>query len=77
MRGVHAPPVVRENVEDTQNNDEEDGRPLGFEANGYHTAGTETEERHKHPCDAPCALKDESEEQKDEENTTSEQEATE
>jgi len=71
---VHAPPVVNEHVEDTQNHHEEDGGPLGFEADGDHPAGSETEKGDNHSCDAPCALDAESEEQEDEEDTASEQE---
>jgi len=75
MRRVYAPPVVREYVEYAQNDHEEDSRPFGFEADGYHTAGSETEERDEHSCNAPSALDDESEEQEDEEDATGKQEA--
>jgi len=71
---MHAPPVVNKHVEHAQNHHEEDGGPLGFEADGYHPAGTETEKGDDHSCDAPCALDAEPEEQEDEEDTASEQE---
>lgn len=75
MCGVYAPPVVCEHIEYTQNDDEEDSRPLGFEANSHHAAGSETEERYEHSCNAPSTLKDKAEEQEDEEDATSKQEA--
>jgi len=74
VRRVHAPPVVGKYVEDAQNHNEEDGGPLGFEANSNHTAGGKTEYGDKYPGNAPCTLKDEPEEQEDEENTAGEQE---
>ena len=74
--GVYAPPVVCEHVEYAQNDDEEDSRPFGLEANGYHAAGSETEERDEYSCNAPSTLEDKAEEQEDEENATSKQEAT-
>jgi hypothetical protein len=72
VRRVHSPPVVREYVEYTQNDNEEDCGPLGFETNGYHTTGSETEEGDKHTCDAPSPLHDKPKEQEDEEDATGE-----
>jgi len=42
VMGLYAPPIVRENVEDAQNNDEERGGPLGLEANRNHGASDKT-----------------------------------
>jgi len=42
VMGLYAPPVVRENIEDAQNNDKERGRPLGLEANRNHGASDKT-----------------------------------
>lgn len=75
VRRVDAPPVIGEYIEDTEYDDEEDGWPFGFKANSNHDACGETEERNKHSCDAPCALKDETEEKENEENTTGKEEA--
>jgi len=74
MGGVDAPPVVGEHIEDAQNDNEEDSRPFGFETNSDHAAGGETKERNEHPCNAPCTLDDESEEQEDQEDTAGKQE---
>jgi len=57
-----------------KNNDEEDGRPLGFKADSYHDAGGKTEQRDNHSGDAPLALDDESKEQEDKEHSTGKQE---
>jgi hypothetical protein len=72
---VYAPPVVCEHVKYAQNDDKEDSRPLGFEADGYHAASSETEERDEYSCNAPSTLEDKAEEQEDEEDTTGKQEA--
>lgn len=74
MQRVHAPPVVGKHIEDTQNDNEEDGGPLGLEANGDHAAGGKTEYGNEYSGDAPCALEDEPEKQEYEENTAGEQE---
>jgi len=42
MMRLHAPPIIREHVEDAQNNDKEGCRPLGLETNGYHNTGNKT-----------------------------------
>jgi len=74
MGGVNAPPVVCENIEDTQNDDEEDSRPFDFEANSDHDTGGETEEEDKHPRDTPFALNDKFKEEEDEEDTAGKEE---
>ena len=72
---MDAPPVVREHVEDTQNDNKECGGPLCLEANGYHGASGETEDGYEESSNAPTPLEDESEEKEDEEDTTSKEEA--
>lgn len=45
VRRVNAPPVVYEDVEDGEENDEERSRPLGLETEGNHDASTKTDQR--------------------------------
>ena len=56
MCAVHAPPVVDEDVEYTQNNDQEGGRPFCLEANCYHGARGKTNEGYDEASYAPFAL---------------------
>jgi len=63
---MYAPPVICKHVEDTENDNEEDSGPLGFEADGYHTASSKTKKRNEHPGDTPFSLEDESKEQENE-----------
>jgi hypothetical protein len=72
--GVHAPPVVRENVEDAQDDNEERGRPLGFEADGDHDTGGETKDGDEYARDAPIPLQNESDEKENEKDASSEKE---
>ena len=73
---MYRPPVVREHVEATQYEDEEDGGPFGLETDGNHSAGDKTNDGDENTRNAPFTLKDESEEKEDEENTSSKKEAT-
>jgi len=73
---VNAPPVVCKHVEHAQDEDEESGRPLGFESNSNHAACTQPNDRHKHSSDAPLSLNDEPQKEEDEQDTTSEKEAS-
>ena len=75
VRGVDAPPVVDEYVEDAQCHNEERGRPLRLKADSYHDARSKTDDRHKEPGNTPLSAEDEADEQEDEENTSREQEA--
>jgi hypothetical protein len=45
MCRMQAPPIVRKDIEHTQNNNEEGGGPLGLEAEGDHDARSETKDR--------------------------------
>ena len=68
---VHAPPVVDEHVEDTQGQDEENGRPFGLEANGDHTACCETDDGNEGTRPAPFSPDHETDEKEDQENPSS------
>lgn len=74
MRAVHAPPIIRKDVENTEQDDEEGRGPFCFEANGYHRACCETEERHEYATYVPLSLDDEAEEEEDEEDAASKEE---
>jgi hypothetical protein len=73
--GVNRPPVVRKDVENAENQDEECCRPLGFEANGNHYACCHTQNGNDNTCNAPVALQDETQEKENEQDASSEQEA--
>lgn len=73
MMGFYAPPIVRENVEDAQNDDKERGGPLGLETNGNHGASNKTNYGNQETHEIPLTLKDEAKEEEDQENTTSKQ----
>lgn len=75
MCTMYAPPVVGKDVEDTQDDDQERSRPLGFEANSDHDASGKTEKRDKDTTYAPLALEDEANEQEYEQDTAGEEEA--
>ena len=62
---VHAPPVVDEDVEDTQDKDKEGRGPLGLEADGNHRAGGKTNERDKEASNAPFTPEGKANEQED------------
>lgn len=68
---MNGPPVVGENVENTQNYYEERSRPLGLEANSNHDTGSETDNGNENTDEAPFTLDNEPKEEEDEENTTS------
>ena len=70
---LYAPPVVRENVEDAQNNDKERGGPFGLEANRNHGASDKTNQGNQQTDEIPLTLKDEAKEEEDQENTASKQ----
>lgn len=75
MRVVDGPEVVDEDVEDGEDEDEEDGGPLGLEADGDHHAGDEADDGHEDAREAPLALEDEAEEEEDQEDAAREKEA--
>jgi hypothetical protein len=72
---VNAPPVVCKDVEDTENEHKETGRPLGLEPNRDHDTGSETKDGDNHSHEGPLTLDDESEEEEDQEHTTGQEEA--
>ena len=72
---MHTPPVVRKDVECAQYKHEENSRPFGFEANGYHSACGETKDGDEETGDGPLPLENESEEEENEEDTTCKKEA--
>ena len=72
---MDAPPVIREHVENAQDEDEEGGRPLGFEPDGNHTACAQSDDRHKYSPDAPLPLDHESQKEEDEQDPAGKEEA--
>ena len=74
MRTVHAPPVVDEDIEYAQNNDQESSRPFCLEANGYHGARSKTNYRCDETSDTPFALNHVSKEEEYQQYTPSEEE---
>lgn len=71
---MHAPPVIGEHVEHAQDEDEESGRPLGFESDSNHAARTQPDDRHKHSSNAPLSLDDESQKEEDKQDATGKKE---
>jgi len=65
------PPVVGEDVEYAQHDDEEGGGPLGFEADRHHDTCGEPEDGDEDAHDAPGALEDKPDEQEYEQHTAS------
>jgi len=63
MSRVDGPPVVNQNVEDGEENDEECRGPSGFEAYCDHDAGGKTHNRHDDTCKGPLALEDDTNEE--------------
>ena len=51
MSGMHAPPIVDENVENRKENHKEGGGPFGLETYSYHTACCQAEDRDKYTRD--------------------------
>jgi hypothetical protein len=72
---VHSPPVICKYIEDTQDNDKECGRPLGFETDGNHCACTHSNQGNNDTNNAPLSLQNETEEKENEQDASSEQEA--
>lgn len=69
---TYRPEVVDKDVEDAQNGDENDGAPLGLEANDNHNASNKTDQDDRNATNAPLASENEANEQEDEQNTASE-----
>lgn len=66
MRRVNRPPVVGKHIEDTEDDHEECGGPLGLEANSYHHAGSKANNGHENTHDAPFTLDHEAQEEENE-----------
>lgn len=66
------PPVVYQDVEDREENNEECRGPSGLEAHGDHDAGGETHDRHDDTCEGPLALEDNTDEEENEKHATRE-----
>ena len=71
---MYAPPVVDEDVEDGQCNDQERRGPLSLETDCNHDACRETNEGHQEPNDTPFTPNHETNEKEDKEDTTGQQE---
>lgn len=74
MRRVDSPPVVGENVEDTQHYHQECSRPFGLEANGDHDTSGETDGGNEDTAEAPFTLDDKPKEEEYQKDTTSKKE---
>lgn len=74
MCTMYAPPVVGENVENAQHDDQKGCGPFGFKADSNHDACRKTEERDKHTTYAPFALENEPNEQEYEQDASGEEE---
>lgn len=72
---MDAPPIVDQNVEDAQKEDQERRAPLRLEADDDHDASAEAKERNEDTRERPGALEDEADEEEDEQNSTGELEA--
>ena len=68
---THRPEVVDKDVEHTEDNDQDDSTPFCFESNNNHDRGNETNAADNDSPQAPFARKDESNEQKDEQDPAS------
>lgn len=69
MRGVNAPPVIDEDVEDWKDNNEERSRPLGLEPNSNHSARRKADQGHNETGDRPSSLNHKTKEEENEEYT--------
>jgi hypothetical protein len=72
---ANGPPVVGEDVEYAQHDDQEGGGPLGFEANRHHDTCGEPKDGDEDAHDAPGALEDKPDEQEYEQHTAGQLEA--
>lgn len=72
---MNTPPVVDEDVEHAEDENQERSRPLRLEADRHHCAGGQTNERHEEPANAPLSPEGESDEEEDKQDTSGEQEA--
>ncbi len=72
---MDTPPVIDEDVENAERDDQEGCGPLGLEADCNHGARREADDRHEDTGDAPLSTEDEADEQEDEEYTSRKQEA--
>lgn len=75
MRAIYTPPIVGEDVENTQQDDQEGSGPLGLEADSDHDACSKTEKRDKYTTYAPFSLKDEPNKQEYEQDAPGKEEA--
>lgn len=71
---MYTPPIVGEDIENTQHDDQEGSRPLGFEADSNHGTRGKTEKRDKNTTYTPFSLKNEPKEQEYEQDASSEEE---
>jgi len=71
VSGVKCPKVVDQNVENTQNQDEQDGAELGLEAYNHHDTSDGADQNDHDTAKAPFASEDESNKEEDEQHATS------
>lgn len=69
---MDAPPIINEDIEHREQDDEEGGGPLGFEAHRDHAARDEPEDRDEYPGEGPCTLEHEPQEQEDQQDAADE-----
>lgn len=73
---MDTPPVVDEDVEYGQREDQERGGPLGLETDCNHDACRKTDEGHEEPDEAPFTPDHEPNKEEDQEDATSKQETS-
>ena len=74
VRAVNAPPVIDEDVENAEDDDQERGGPLRLETDGDHRACCETDQGHEDTTDAPFTAEGEADEEEDKQDTARQEE---
>lgn len=75
MSRVDVPPIVNQNVEYGEENDEECRSPSGLEAHSNHDTCGKTHDRHDHTRKGPLALEDDTNEEEYKKHTARQLEA--
>ena len=66
---VYSPPIIHEDVEQREDNDEETSRPLGLEPDYHHDASRKADKREDDTSEIPFPLEGYSNKQEDQENS--------
>ena len=72
---MYTPPVIDKDVEYAQDDNEENRRPLGLEANSDHNAGGKSKQGEENAPNAPSSLQDDPQEKENQEYTASEEDS--